>query len=89
MNDQPIIPPLNLSPNLFDHKGVVFGKMQNPLSVVPCTFPQTTPCDTQVANKSCGALNFKETPPSMLLDEPTILNQERIGQCSEACKCGI
>lgn len=43
MNDQPIIPPLNLSPNLFDHKGVVFGKMQNPLSVVPCTFPQTTP----------------------------------------------
>ncbi|WP_175282108.1 MULTISPECIES: hypothetical protein [Candidatus Odyssella] len=43
----------------------------------------------EVANKSCGALNFKKIPPSMLLDEPTILNQERIGQRSEACKCGI
>ena len=49
MNDQPIIPPLNLSPNLFDHKGVVFGKMQNPLSVVPCTFPQTTPTRSEMA----------------------------------------
>jgi len=48
-----------------------------------------TLCDTKVANKSCGALNFKKTPPSMLLDEPTILNQERIGQRSEAQECGI
>jgi len=44
----------------------------------------------EVANKSCGALkDFKKTPPSMLLDEPTILNKEQIGQCSKTRKCGI
>jgi len=35
----------------------------------------------EVVNKSCGTLKM---PPSMLLDEPTILNKERMGQCSKA-----
>ncbi len=34
----------------------------------------------EVVNKSCGTLKM---PPSMLLDEPTILNKERMGECSE------
>ena len=39
----------------------------------------------EVANRSCGTLKM---PPSMLLDEPTILNKERMGECSEVYYTG-
>ena len=41
---------------------------------------EINPVRHEVAIKSCGTL----IPLSMLLDKPTILNKERVGQRSEA-----
>ena len=39
-------------------------------------FGQGPPCDTKSPIRAVVLLSFKKTPPSMLLDEPTILNKE-------------
>ena len=45
------------------------------------------PRATRSRHESCGALQ-DVIPPSIRLNEPTTLNKERVGQSSEARKCG-
>ena len=45
------------------------------------------PVRHEVATRAV-VLNKDVIPPSIRLDEPTTLNKERVGQSSEARKCG-
>jgi len=59
-------------PQILNRKGDILGVLYG------------TPCDTKSLQELWCSWKTKKTPPSMLLDEPTILNKEQIGQCSEA-----